>query len=650
MKFFFKITRRFKDPHILILIFLSILFNILVLSNVLQSDYFGDDLYNFQVSGMIPSDYSSMFEYIVETTKGWIASNGRLFPLGFYGYYIFDIFNESIYSYKLFVLLLIVLNVILFSYLVYISSNSKSLAVSVLLITPLLFQYRYYHDPILSFHGLMQTLWLFTTLSMLFLVEYLQRRKIKYYYLSLSFFILSLLTYEISYTFILLYIPLIFTQLNFRLDLKKAVKILTPYLLILLILTVYTLYLRSIASPESGPYKFSWSFFSIIETYFYQTISVLPTTYYFNFGEKINLNDLKPFALIIGTPILVYVYFSLTNQKNMETYKSKSLIILATFILLLPGLLISLSTKFQGSLGEMNAVKFGLSYIPIYIQTFGLSLLIALLIHRSSNVAHKILIFFVLLSVYILHYISNNQVINKVNAPYKNNREVLMQFLSGDFKDKLHNGDTIKIIGESPFHSKNFVSMVTNKNIKVALNENDNYIYQIQYEASKNTAVVNIYDNSSKKNFLVIYKKIGITWKEQYNEHKGGVENAGSILPIFNNFYNWEGKVGEFRWAKPNPSILWINSSNAIKPQKLLFGIKSLNARNIIINLNESAVYSLSLEPNTVYVVSKVINLQPGRNIIEFITEEPPIDPPGPDNRTLLFGIEKVHPFYQEDN
>jgi TusA-related sulfurtransferase len=240
-------------------------------------------------------------------------------------------------------------------------------------------------------------------------------------------------------------------------------------------------------------------------------------------------------------------------------------------------------------------------------------------------------------------------VIGKVNAPYKNNREVLMQFLSGDFKDKLHNGDTIKIIGDSPFHSKDFVSMVTNKNIKVALNENDDYIYQIQYEASKNTAVVNIYDNNSKKNFLITYEKIGNTWKEQYNEYKGGLKNAGSILPIFNNFYNWEGKVGGFRWAKPGSNILWINSSNVIKPQKLLFRIKSLNARNIIINLNKSEVYSLSLRPNIAYVVNKNISLQPGRNTIEFITEEPPIDPPGPDNRALMFSIEKVHPFYQED-
>ena len=58
----------------------------------------------------------------------------------------------------------------------------------------------------------------------------------------------------------------------------------------------------------------------------------------------------------------------------------------------------------------------------------------------------------------------------------------------------------------------------------------------------------------------------------------------------------------------------------------------------------------LNLEAGQTYQVNEDIILQPGRNVINFLTDQPPFDPPGEDNRLLLFSIEKVHPFYLEND
>ena len=79
MKTFNKVSIHLSNPHILLLVSLTILANVLVLSNILQSDYFGDDLYNFQLPGLFPYDYSCPLEYGLKSILGWM-SGGRFFP------------------------------------------------------------------------------------------------------------------------------------------------------------------------------------------------------------------------------------------------------------------------------------------------------------------------------------------------------------------------------------------------------------------------------------------------------------------------------------------------------------------------------------------------------------------------------------------
>ena len=220
MKSFNKVTGYLKNPHILFLLFLTILTNILVLSNILQSDYFGDDLYNFQTPGKVPHEYVSITSYAFEAIRGWM-SIGRFFPISAsYMFYLYDWF-DTLFSYKLLMMTFVVTSNFLFSYFVYIfSKRNTHIALLVLGLTPVLFQYRLYHDPILSFHGLMPLLFSFLVISLIFLLQYLQKNRKLYLGISLLFFAICLAAYEIAYTFILIYILVIFSS-SFKFSLNS---------------------------------------------------------------------------------------------------------------------------------------------------------------------------------------------------------------------------------------------------------------------------------------------------------------------------------------------------------------------------------------------------------------------------------------------
>jgi len=619
-----------------ILVFLSILFNVLVLSNLLKSDYFGDDLYNFQALGLIPSVYPSITDFTLRSILGWMDL-GRFFPGAWYAYYLFAL-CDTLYTYKLFVVLVTVTNISLFAYLIYLWAKDRYMALLILIVTPLFFQYRYYHDPMLSFHGLMQVLFIYTTLSLVFLTKYLQGSPKYHYYLSLFFFTLSLLTYEISYVFILLYIPIVLSYLNLKSDFKRFFVLGTPYLLILVGLTLYTLYLRSNLPPGWNPYRPSWDVYAILITYFNQTVSVIPTTYYWMFENHSEFFKHIEYRYVVFASLFVFIYtFALSLKKTLVI--NKNLFIMGMLLLFLPGLLISISPKFHDGI---NKVDFGLAYLPIYIQSFGGSLLLALLIRKLSTVKYHIVTVLLLGIVLIVHLVSNNQVIEKVNKPYKSSREVLSLFFSGTFGQKLQDGATIQFAYDSPLHRSEFLNMIIRKNLHVVIAPNDNYDYQIWCdEINSDFMAIRIKHHTVGIEHVVVYKKNG-EWEEVYNDENTH-SNITPLPPMFNAFYEWEGEAGTFRWAGDNANILWINNEDKPKEEKISFEMGSLIPRGITVKLNGKIIDNFSITPGVPSPHSYTLILTPGRNSIEFITPESSVTPGGLDTRNLSFSIANFH-------
>ena len=630
------------NNHIFVAV-LCVIFNVLVILNIAQSDYFGDDLYNFQISGVLYHQQTGIFDYTLESIRGWM-DNGRLFPGALYVYILFD-FLTSVLSYKIFVLFMIVLNVVVFVYFVYRVSGSKSLSLLVMLLIPIFFQYRYYHDPFLSFHGLMQLLFLYVILSFLLLFNYLEGRGGANLLGSVLLFSLSILTYEISYTFILFYLFIIWRMKADCCRLRNIVFQWMPYVMVAIILGLYTYYLRSNAMIESGPYLPSWDMWSIIKTYWNQTVSVIPISYYALYGNypAIKLGTFIYLMLLIM--VFLYAYYSWwkLRAKNYPVNRSDLLVLIGIFLMLLPGVLISLSTKFQGSLGEMNKVSFGLAYIPVYVQTFGFALFIGVIADRFRGaVGHGFFSAFLVVIISI-HFISNQQVIDKVNSPYKDARQLLSVLFQGGFSTQLNDSDTIQFLESSPLHTKEYLSLLAGKKIEVVLSDSNKYDYRIEYDVAIDSAIFNVHSTDSGRDFIIMFERNNGDWVDVYNELSGSsAVDYVKPVPIYKNFYPWEGGAGHFRWAAESSSIALINSNNSVVDGQVIFHVGSLINRELSIKFNGNSVETISVVAGVPVSVVLSLVFKRGKNVLEFYSDKSATDPSGPDDRKLLFSVSKV--------
>ena len=142
--------------------------------------------------------------------------------------------------------------------------------------------------------------------------KYLENKKKRYYLGSILFFIFALLTYEISYAFILLYLPILMISGKNQ-TLKKRLKTISPFLIVLFSLALYTLYLRSTLAVSSGPYLPNWDLWVIFSTYIKQTISTLPTSYFFFFSNADNLSGnmstIGMLAIVLFMALYVFIVY-----------------------------------------------------------------------------------------------------------------------------------------------------------------------------------------------------------------------------------------------------------------------------------------------------------------------------------------------------
>jgi hypothetical protein len=134
-------------------------------------------------------------------------------------YFTFYLINEPVIV-KSFYFILIIINLIYFFKIINYFTNSKKISLLFCVLVATSIQFRLWHDPVLSFHGLMQTLLLFFLISIYYFLKNKKKKNNNYHKISLFFYFLSLLTYEISYCFIGLYFFLDYLKTN---SFKKSI-------------------------------------------------------------------------------------------------------------------------------------------------------------------------------------------------------------------------------------------------------------------------------------------------------------------------------------------------------------------------------------------------------------------------------------------
>src|SRR5262249_31846327 len=150
-----------------------------------------------------------------------VRGQGRFFPVAYLLTYYEFFFVSGLLWYKGLILAWVAGNIWLFHRVLNRLTGDRALATASSLFTVILFQLRVYHDPFLSYNGLVQIVFALVLLSSIFLYRYLETAHRFWLCLSVGAYGLSLLTYEMAYAFFFFPLLILFRE---RKTVREALK------------------------------------------------------------------------------------------------------------------------------------------------------------------------------------------------------------------------------------------------------------------------------------------------------------------------------------------------------------------------------------------------------------------------------------------
>jgi len=393
-----------------------LVFSFIYLYVITSSPYMSDDIYSSLNKGSFILEGKSLLQGLLETYKG-VFSSGRVELIGLVTVTLSSL-DLPLYVYKLLIVILIVINIFVFGRLVFLIFKSIEIQflTMFLVIIAIPISSAYQHNPVYSFFGFMQlTFFIFEGVIFAF-VKYLRNDKKKYLYLSCLFLFISMLSYEACFSFVILPMALVLIK---RRNVKDIFKDYIPIIVTaVLALSIYLL-LRIMSNQSFVNTKYSGTTVSlnivnVIKTYYYQTTASFPFFYWIShmFDKTVNLlyvpSDIiyksTLWELFVGVLSGVVFYIlckrlSISSIKIEKSINLYQLLIIGAALLLLPGIMIAVSTKYQGEL------SLGSGYIPVYWECFGISVLLCILFACICKVKSKILkkVFFAVISLLVFY-------------------------------------------------------------------------------------------------------------------------------------------------------------------------------------------------------------------------------------------------------
>lgn len=386
---------------------LILIFSFVFLYPILNTGYYYDDIFNATTHGAILNLYNSPIEMFFSIVGFWFGM-GRVFPLGFLCYFMYDAFNycaNPLLVYKLFLILANLAVILVFGILVEKLTESKRAKLISMLGSVLFFQATLHHfNAIYAFHGLLQATFLFGALSLIYAIDAVKTGKIKYRILSSVFLCFALLTYEVGFAFIIpvLIIPFILIKR----DTKKSIKYIAPQALVIACILAVNLCTRIMASQNYGGTSVDISSLSLVAlTFLKQFIAAVPLAQTFlndgvlqNAMRQVDIYDVV--TLVLFALLSFFLFFKQKTQKEPAPNRNACLLIITGLSLwIIPSGLIAVSQRYQMEL------QFGIAHLPVYVESFGVICIIAgiiLLLKSKFALSKKRPLIFILLMVFSL--------------------------------------------------------------------------------------------------------------------------------------------------------------------------------------------------------------------------------------------------------
>ena len=397
----------------------STLFAILTLLLLYKVPYNGDDMINCLTDGGLSYSNRNIFDHTFSLLKNWMDS-GRFYPLAFYSYSMFVTFN-TLFAYRTFQIVLNLAVILSFSFFVKKLTRNDLYAIVSILILPLFFQYRYYQDPITAYHGMLQLVALYMIWALILHTTGLEKGKLRYQLVGMILYACALLTYEISFAFILLFLVIPFFYGKGR----RVILSMLPYILVTIVILGFTFYLRAAApNPTYAGISFSWDAYGIMKAFLSQLSAAIPLSYwllatpdFMIYNAKVMLLNITMvdilLSLLMGTALLLALRY-------LPSKKAEGKVLLVGLMLwILPATILSLSFRYQTELSP------GVGYLPVYVQYFGGVLialyLCSLILSSISKEKKRKIVSVVLVCCFCLGFLLNHVNNRTIQKIYSNN-------------------------------------------------------------------------------------------------------------------------------------------------------------------------------------------------------------------------------------
>ncbi len=423
-----------------------------MLSPLLNSGYISDDAVNSLLKGKLLVSRQDLSTYFFQSIKHWMFYNARFYPFAFLSSAF--LFINNLLLYKASILAMVLINITLFAYLIRLLTNSDSLSLLSVSLLPLCFQFRLYHDPILSFGWLQELLLIYTVTSLIFLVHYLKTGSKPFFILSVIVYMVSLMTYEIIYVYFLFHLLIIYFYSDKK-DIGRVLKVGFPFILSVMVMGGISFFLRWYYPQGYEGTRTSFNAASYVMTLLRQSFAAVPLSYFTVDPHKIFIDKVLLLKGIFSrvSLLLIACYGALFlnifyRMKHEELFPRRNRIglifIFGTLLVFLPGALISLSSKYQ------KEVIWGVGYIPVYSSYFGLSVvastsgywLIEKLVKKHQKLAIILCAIFAMIcgAVGTLNFNNNVTTVAKINYSFLYPRTLIEEGMQNGLFRSVHNG------------------------------------------------------------------------------------------------------------------------------------------------------------------------------------------------------------------
>ena len=369
-----RIPDKLRLPLVLLLMFI-------VLQPVMNGAFLWDDAF-FSVEAQVmrvtgAPVFARVWREIVEYVR-----IGRINPFAAFHFIVFY-FLPDVRAYKLLLVLLTLANGALFYRFLRLWGKDRRPALAALLLVPLCFQLRIYHDPLNSYYGLMQVMFCELTGSLILFVRWLREGRKRFLLLSLLLFLTGLMSYEMFFPLTALFlIPALAHEKKL---IPGFVRIL-PYALAAIGLFALSMILRTNITAETA---YSGTTFSLDLPAFLRALgchlsAAFPLSYRTSGYDAAMFGRLVPWRTIFNTSFTVFLrsirwedliacavlVLTVCGTEEKKPKPSAFRAVFALLLWILPGLVISLSSKYQ------QEFRPGMAYIPVYFSCFGAAMLL----------------------------------------------------------------------------------------------------------------------------------------------------------------------------------------------------------------------------------------------------------------------------------